>query len=70
MFIKQLTQDLIRHPISMVIIGATVVYIAENVKAKVEKNKQLNAINSGTEYSGYEYDGLFVHFKFDKVGKK
>lgn len=68
--IKGLVTDLIRHPLSMMIIGGAVIYVAENVKEAVERKKQRNAIEQGKAYKGYEFDGLFIKFKISEVKEK
>lgn len=68
--IKGLVTDLIRHPLSMMLIGGVTIYIAESVKVAVERKHQRNAIQEGKAYPGYEFDGLFVKAKISEVKVK
>lgn len=67
---KGLITDLIRHPLSMMLIGGITIYVAESVKVAVERKHQRNAIQEGKAYPGYKFDGLFVKAEILAVEEK
>ena len=67
---KGLVTDLIRHPLSMMLIGGVTIYIAESAKVAIERKHHREAIRDGKAYPGYEFDGLFIKAKILEVKEK